>query len=102
MSKKRIRIYIRGGYIKRMSFIRGGGNGKEVRGFGWEKKRNEIKNKELVGGRKNDDCGGKGEEEEVLKRKKKYIILGLYKPKPSSSPCVICRAWRKCVESLTR
>lgn len=64
---------------------------------GTEKKVGGGKNeKMLVGGRKNAACGG------ILYTyiciQKIYIIRFTNR----NGCCVICRAWRKCVESLTR
>jgi len=87
---KYVHIYIRGGYIKRVSFITAA-SGTEKK---WENKKNE---KMLVGGRKNAARGGTLYTY-ICIYKKIYIIRFTNR----NGCCVICRAWRKCVESLTR
>jgi hypothetical protein len=87
---KYVHIYIRGGYIKRVSFITAA-SGTEKK---WENKKNE---KMLVGGRKNAARGGTLYTY-ICIYKKIYIIRFTNR----NGCSVICRAWRKCVESLTR
>lgn len=88
MCVKYVRIYIRGGYIKRVSFIYSKRNGKEVEEKKTKKRSSVGVKTPLVGVYYTY----------IYVYKKIYIIRFTNR----NGCCVIRRAWRKCVESLTR